>query len=168
MKLCEFSHNDSWSLLYRGTRDGFSANSFHLKCDGHLATLTILKASGTSYIFGGFTSQAWQSPTPARVKADPSAFLFSLTNKDNTPCLMRTSNVDQSIVCNPSYGAVFGPFPSPDIVVFNSNASMGGVSNLGKTYSHPHYFYGSDEAKTFLAGSENFHLSEMEVYKRDD
>jgi hypothetical protein len=168
IKLCQFSPKDSWSLLYRGTRDGFSANNFHSKCDGHSSTLMILKARRSSYIFGGFTSQAWQSTTPSCVKADPNAFLFSLTNKDNTPCLMRTSNVDQSIVCNPSYGAVFGPFPSPDIVVFSSNASTGGVSNLGKTYSHPHYFYGSDEAKTFLAGSESFHLSEMEVYRKDE
>jgi hypothetical protein len=97
MKLCEFSLEDTWSLLYRGTRDGFSANSFHLKCDGHLATLTILKASGTSYIFGGFTSQAWQSPTPARVKADPSVFLFSLTNKNNQPSKIRQNNTINSI-----------------------------------------------------------------------
>ena len=168
VKLCQFSLKDSWSLLYRGTRDGFSANSFHLKCDGHLSTLTILKASGTSYIFGGFTSQAWQSPTPARVKADPNAFLFSLINKDNTPCLMRTSDVDQSIVCNPSYGPVFGLFPADIVVAFNLNSTTGSYSNLGKTYAHPQYVCGSNEARTFLAGSEYFQLSEIEVYKKDE
>ncbi len=29
IKLCEFSPNDKWSLLYRGTRDGFGSDDFH-------------------------------------------------------------------------------------------------------------------------------------------
>jgi hypothetical protein len=29
--LCDFSPNDKWSLLYRGTRDGFGARAFHSK-----------------------------------------------------------------------------------------------------------------------------------------
>ena len=53
IKLCEFSLKDKWTLLYRGTRDGFGANDFHSKCDGNSNTLTILKAHGSSYIFGG-------------------------------------------------------------------------------------------------------------------
>jgi hypothetical protein len=47
--LCEFSPNDKWSLLYRGTRDGFDSNDFHSKCDGHVKTLTIVKAKETSF-----------------------------------------------------------------------------------------------------------------------
>ncbi len=61
IKVCEFSIKDKWSLLYRGSRDGFGAANFHSKCDGHSNTLTILKAHGTSYIFGGFTSITWDS-----------------------------------------------------------------------------------------------------------
>jgi hypothetical protein len=45
--LCEFSQNDKWSLLYRGTRDGFGSNDFHSRCDGHSNTLTILKVENT-------------------------------------------------------------------------------------------------------------------------
>ena len=41
--LCEFSPNNKWSLLYRGTRDGFGSDDFHSKCDGHSNTLTLLK-----------------------------------------------------------------------------------------------------------------------------
>jgi hypothetical protein len=47
INLCEFSPSDKWSLLYRGTRDGFGAKAFHSKCDGHLNTLTLLKAKGS-------------------------------------------------------------------------------------------------------------------------
>jgi hypothetical protein len=56
IKLCEFSPNDKWSLLYRGTRDGFTGRDFHSRCDGHSNTLTLLKAKGSSFIFGGFTT----------------------------------------------------------------------------------------------------------------
>jgi hypothetical protein len=45
IKLCEFSPNNKWTLLYRGTRDGFGADVFHSKCDDHPNTLTLLKAS---------------------------------------------------------------------------------------------------------------------------
>ena len=45
VKLCEFSLNEIWTLLYRGTRDGFSTQNFHMKCDGHTPTLTIVKGN---------------------------------------------------------------------------------------------------------------------------
>ncbi len=61
IKLCEFSPNDKWTLLYRGTRDGFGGRDLHSKCDNHSNTLTILKAKGSSYIFGGFASINWNS-----------------------------------------------------------------------------------------------------------
>jgi hypothetical protein len=54
IKLCEFSPNDKWSILYRGTRDGFGSDVFHSKCDGLTNTLTLFKAKQSSYIFGGF------------------------------------------------------------------------------------------------------------------
>ena len=87
IKLCEFdSGNSSFKLLYTASRDGFRGSDFHLKCDGHANTLTILKAKGTEFIFGGFTSVTWDG---AGWKSDPNAFLFSLTNKEKKPCKMK-------------------------------------------------------------------------------
>ena len=62
INLCGFSPKDKWTILYRGTRDVFGSDDFHSRCDGHSDTLTILKANGSSYIFGGFTSVDWASP----------------------------------------------------------------------------------------------------------
>ena len=84
--LCEFNSNDKFKLLYRASKHGFDANDFHSKCDGHANTLTILKANESSFIFGGFTSIAWD--VSGQWKSDPNAFLFSLTNKDKKPCKM--------------------------------------------------------------------------------
>jgi hypothetical protein len=86
IQLCGFSSGEKWTLLYRGSRDGFGARDFHSKCDGHSKTLTIVKVSGTSYIFGGFTSINWDCSSG--FKSDPNAFLFSLTNKHNQPSKM--------------------------------------------------------------------------------
>jgi hypothetical protein len=57
--LCEFLPSDSWSLLYRGTREGFDSYDFHSKCGGHSNTLTILKAKASYFIFSGFTTAKW-------------------------------------------------------------------------------------------------------------
>jgi hypothetical protein len=91
IKLCEFSSKNKWTLLYRGTRDGFCATNFHSKCDGNRNTLTIFKAKGTSYIFGGFTSITWDDSSGWKI--DPKAFLFSLTNKDNQPSNKTRNNI---------------------------------------------------------------------------
>jgi hypothetical protein len=40
IELCKFSLRDKWTLLYRGTRDGFETRDFHSKCDGKSSALT--------------------------------------------------------------------------------------------------------------------------------
>jgi hypothetical protein len=160
LKLCEFSLEDNWTLLYRGTRDGFGADDFHSNCDGHKNTLTILKAHGTSYIFGGFTSINWDRSY--QYKPDPNAFLFSLTNKDNQPCKIRQINTTKSILCCSSYGPTFGG--GNDIYICNAaNTTAGSCSNLGVSYQHPQPHQGH----SYLAGSYQFQLSEIEVYQKE-
>jgi hypothetical protein len=39
---------------------------------------------------------------------------------------------------------------------------------LGKSYKHPQYAFGTKEADTFLAGSCQFQLAEIEVYKKEE
>jgi hypothetical protein len=38
---------------------------------------------------------------------------------------------------------------------------------LGFPYKHPQYAEGTNEAKTFLAGSHSFQLDEIEVYQKE-
>lgn len=44
-KLCNFSNDTKWEMLYRASRDGFLARNFHDKCDGFKNTLTIIKST---------------------------------------------------------------------------------------------------------------------------
>jgi hypothetical protein len=49
-----------FTLLWRGSRDGFLAQNFHDRCDGHANTLTFIEDTEGN-IFGGFTPVEWES-----------------------------------------------------------------------------------------------------------
>jgi hypothetical protein len=51
----------SLSQCYRATRDGWSSNTFHSKCDNKGATFTIIRVG--SYIFGGYSDVSWGGKT---------------------------------------------------------------------------------------------------------
>jgi hypothetical protein len=166
LKLCEFSTKDKWSLLYRGSRDGFEPRDFHSRCDGKTPTLTIYKAKESSYIFGGYTTSVWHRL--GKYIPDSKAFLFSLTNKDDAPCKM---NIDPNQSVYAIYGGLdSGPsfgYGSDIYIRKNPNTENGSFSNLGTSYIHPRYAIGSNEINSFLAGSHEFQLSEIEVYQKE-
>jgi hypothetical protein len=84
--------------------------------------LTILKANGSSYIFGGFTPINWDCS--GQFKSDPNAFLFSLTNKDNKPYKIRQINTNKSFYCHSGYGQTFG-FGKDIYVCDSANTTAG-------------------------------------------
>ena len=49
--------NDSDKLLYRASRDGWTASNFHSYCDNKGPTVTVVKSG--NYIFGGYTDTSW-------------------------------------------------------------------------------------------------------------
>ena len=73
--LIEMTTSNNEKLLYRATRDGFTAKAFHSICDGKANTITIIK-NNFNYVFGGFASAAWNSS--GIFASDNSAFVFSL------------------------------------------------------------------------------------------
>jgi hypothetical protein len=126
----------------------------------------IFKAHDSSYIFGGFTAVSWESSTNGKCKSGPNAFIFSLTNNDNKPLKMKIhpKKRQYAIYCHFECGPTFGI----DLCIAdNANTTMVSFSNLGFTYSHPQYEYGTNEAQTFLAGSYQFQLDEIEVYQKE-
>ena len=169
LKLCEFNTNDKWALLYRGSRDGFGAKDFHGKCDGKSSTLTIIKPKDSCNIFGGFISVACDSMS--KWKLDPNAFIFSLVNKDGRPCKMTFHSVKKkhSLFFGADFGPVFGSEPNGcDILIKDSSNVNNNSSDLGSGFKHDEYMVGSKEAKSFLAGTYEFQVSEIEVYSKLD
>ncbi|RIB13858.1 hypothetical protein C2G38_2097366, partial [Gigaspora rosea] len=51
-----------FKLLLRGTRDGFTANSFWNLCDKQTHLLVIMKVKGTNEILGGNNPIGWDKP----------------------------------------------------------------------------------------------------------
>ena len=162
--MCEFHPQERFKLLYRASEHGFGANDFHSKCDDHINTLTILKAN--EYIFGGFASTSWDSTS--QWKSDPNAYLFSLTNKENMPCKMniKPNHSRFAIFCNSYYGPMFGDSNGDLCIASDANTNANSHAELCRSFNHPKYIHGTDEAQSFLAGSFRFKVDEIEVYER--
>ena len=75
-------HFDASKLLWRGSRDGFTAETFHKRCDNQGSTLTVIK-SANDWIFGGYNPSNWSSGNTH--SNCPNAFLFTLTNPNGIP-----------------------------------------------------------------------------------
>jgi len=161
LSLCEFPVDQKLDLIYRASNDGFEAINFHSKCDNKQNTLVIIKSTNGN-VFGGYTEQTWNSIDG--YKADPNSFIFSLINKDNKPIKIKWSQ-NKGICCDDIHGPSFGG--GCDLrIADKSNSNTNSRSNLGHSYIHPDYAYGSTEAKSFLAGSYNFQVSEIEVFTK--
>jgi hypothetical protein len=68
-------------LLWRGSRDGFKARTFHERCDGRENTLTLIRGTKGN-IFRGFTRIERESSFLRKQKVDRlrKGFIFTLKN----------------------------------------------------------------------------------------
>ena len=163
VELCKLS-GKQFKLLYRATKDGFEAASFHAKCDNQANTFTVIRTTNDC-VFGGYASVAWDGTS--KYKEDPQAFLFSLVNGSESckPLLMPIKAGDKyAICCNAAYGPIFGG--GNDIIVWNnSNTSNESYSNLGRSFDFKLFSCATIKAQSYLAGSRNFQTSEIEVFQ---
>jgi len=155
-KIYEWTGGKNMELLYRGTRDGMSAEVFHNKCNNKGPTIRLFK-NEKGYIFGGYASVDWQGPSEYAYRSAPDSFIFTLTNMYNIPpTKFPNSYSTQSIYDNSSFGPAFG---SSDICIgFSSNYARFNycyTDVLGKGYS---IFKGDND-------NHNFDLKEIEVFK---
>jgi hypothetical protein len=161
--LCDFQAGKKWNLIYRASQDGFKAFNFHSKCDNKLNTFVIIK-SELGNVFGGYTEQNW---TPSdSFKTDKNFFVFSLINKHNKPLKLRSSDATKGISCRSNFGPSFGYGPAFRISD-SSNENTESLSNLGITtniFKHPYYADNLLEAQSFLAGTKNFKVLDIEAY----
>lgn len=104
-QILEWSDFKKMELIFRGSRDGSSSESFHSKCDNQGPTIVLYK-NNNGGIFGGFTSISWGSKE--NIVKDPSSFLFTLINIHNTkpekfPCKQK-ANIKNSLNKGPCFG----------------------------------------------------------------
>jgi hypothetical protein len=146
-----------FTLLWRGSRDGFGGHDFHTHCDGHANALTVILDTDGN-IFGGFTPVEWESGE-LHEKADPSlkSFLFTLRNPHNFPprrFALKVEKGNEAIWCHSDYGPHFC-----DIYVCdNCNANTWSYTlQFGSSYTKDTGLDG----RTFFTGSLEFRVKEI-------
>jgi hypothetical protein len=119
------------ALLYSGSVHGFEASKFHSLCDNKGPTLSIIKTT-SGHTFGGYTKASWESLSGVW-KHDASSFLFSVDKLTKYPI---TKDYDKAILCNSSFGPIFGTGHS--IIIYDkSNQNTVSYVSPDDNYSVP-------------------------------
>jgi hypothetical protein len=155
-----------FNLLWRGSRDGFTAREFHRRCDGRANTLTLISDTKGN-VFGGFTPVKWESGRGGKYKCDDSlrSFLFTLRNPRGVPprkFALKAEKKQNAISCNSADVATFG---WNDICVSdNCNKNTDNITRIGTNWSDS--MYANDTAfENCFTGAEMFTVKEIEVFE---
>jgi hypothetical protein len=144
------------NLLFRSTRDGATAATFHAHCDEQGPTLTLIKDTDGN-VFGGYTQKDWGSPEVWEFVSDPAAFLISVFNPYGAPPMLFSSIGGRcSILRDLSYGPYFGG----GIWVTGTFDDKCAIYVTGRQYANP-----TDRpAKEVMTGRMHFRPAIVEVY----
>jgi hypothetical protein len=155
------------TLLYRGSRDGFTPLDFHTICDGETDTLTVIK-TGTGWIFGGFADLAWAS-SGDQVNSI-FAYMYTFTNSAGVPQRLGVAGGPPAAVNALFHNANNGPsFGTTDLrIVDTPGGIMGSV--LLNTFGYPQLNganqMGVDGGVYVVGGTDGtFTIDEIEVFK---
>ena len=163
-KILEWTGCKSMELLYRGTRDGMTANDFHNKCDNKGKTICLF-LNDKDNIFGGYSSIPWANNGGSKIVDD--CFLFTLTNIHNIEPTKFLYTKGKSVQHLRNYGPVFGDGTDLD---FGENSGDFTLDN--SNYSAFPYSYEDSTGKgksIFTSDLNNnisyFKIKELEVFK---
>jgi len=153
-------------LLYKASVDGFGSKDFHAKVNGYMNTLTVI-TSEHNRRFGGFTPLKFESSDGFKEDNMLESFIFSFYWKKKFT--LKESRKDCAIYDSEEYGPTFGE--AFDIFIANnSNKKKGSYANLNNSYENKevmkenNFQQGSDEANSYMAGSNFFLTKEIEVF----
>jgi hypothetical protein len=146
-------------LLYRGSRDGFTAYAFHKNCDNKGPTITVIVSQAYGKIFGGYTEASWNAT--GTEKKDNDSFLFSLSTSEKF-----NHKSGAGIFCHSGGLSCFGGCLGPDLSISNNcNIQTPNRADIGTYFSLPKGYSSVKEAKTYLAGEATFGVQEIEVFQ---
>ncbi|KAJ4459913.1 hypothetical protein PAPYR_3972 [Paratrimastix pyriformis] len=154
-------------LLWRGTRDGFDAATFHQLCDGNQGGTVTVVRSGEGNVFGGYASVAWNAVPSGDFAADPHAFLFVLRSQKapgQAPIRIGQSgkHPELAVCCSATSGPIFGMYG-----LFVSDQSDA-HTNSNTIFPHPNSTYAAPAGapRYFINGGvRDFKIAEIEVFR---
>lgn len=157
-KITEWLPNKKFTLMYKATVDGFSADAFHAKCDDKGPTLAVIQ-SKEGHLFGGYTAQSWGGNG---FKTDQTTFLYTLTNPHSIPptkYVLKPLEANHAIMCYNFYTVVYGGGVHALQVCSLSNE----VNNSWVNF--PGSFIDSTgKGKDTFTGGSSFTSTEIEIY----
>jgi hypothetical protein len=148
-----FGRKTNLTLLYKGSRDGFTAQAFHTKCDNQGATLTLIQATN-GRIGGGYTPISWGSNQYYVGVPAGESFLFrfrgNIVDKYYNIRVPSRTMIDLN-----NYGPTFGQGHDLQILLEGTKVRAGSGA-WPMTY---------EITDTLLFNSPLFDVNEVEVYK---
>ena len=160
-KIVEWCGNKKFELLYRGTKDGPSSNTFHDKCDNQGPTLCLYK-NEKGNIFGGYTSISWNRDDGTC--SDSKSFIFTLSNIFEIEPTKFSSKSSKNVHHTLDYGPSFGEHDS-DISIYSNFLEKESKSNFPEQYNDS-----TGKGKSIFTGypessKSMFKIKEVEVFK---
>ena len=101
-----------FKLIFRGSRDGSTAEKFHEFCDNKSRTVTMVKVKDSNEILGGYNPIAWVPGRSSLYCATKDSFIFSFKKDDRIKngilSRIKEESAEYSIYNNKSCGPSFG------------------------------------------------------------
>ena len=144
-----------YNLIYRASRDGKNANSYHKKCNEKINTLTVVQTVKGNK-FGGYTETQIQESNKGY--KDPNSFIFSLDKMKIYENLNKEGNVIR-------HYSGYGPFFVGGFVVFDNNFYNSRNNYVYDKSSSSNFFSREDEDFELNNGEEFFVVREVEVFE---
>lgn len=152
--------NKQYTCLFRATRDGCNATTFHTLCNNKGPTVTIIYNTNNS-VYGGYTSVSWASTEGWRT--DGQAFLFRLYQNGNwKPVQLPVMESSQSIYDNSGYGPTFGT--NHDLSSFTSAVAWNGTYFDLDGYVSPGGAYSANGETSDSITSGSKQAKDIEIY----
>lgn len=156
-----------FTLLYKISRDGCNAWTFHTKCDSQGPTITVIYNTKDT-VYGGYTSQSWLGAGTEYGAYDEKAFLFQVRYNGksvNNKFPIKADKYANATACHHSLGPVFGK-GEPDIPFFTGKVNASNeVFNFTAGKIGIVYDMKSTDIATFT--NDSTEVRDLEVYKVD-
>lgn len=144
-----------YNLIYRASKDGKNANSYHNKCNEKINTLTVVQTVKGNK-FGGYTETRIQESNKGY--KDPKSFIFSLDKMK----IYENLNKEGKVI---RHYRGYGPFFVGGFVVFDSNFYNTRNNYVYDKSSSSNFFSREDEDFELNNGEEFFAIREVEVFE---
>ncbi|RHZ54304.1 hypothetical protein Glove_428g32 [Diversispora epigaea] len=131
-----------FELILRGTRDGFTPQTFWNTCHGHARTVVVVKVKGTDEIIGGYNPLVWDNTCiDDQWMETNDSFIFSLKNGNiQYSILSRVENTQYAIlnVCKNDQ-EVFGPYFGFGFSLYSDKSNFN-LDDSGNCYKYNNHY----------------------------